>query len=287
MSKKPGGLTARHQGQGRVFVEDEEEYHARARSGEQMSSHMLAVFARCPKEWQMRVAGAIEDKPSPAYELGRAAHKMILEGQAAYFETYTVGDGPANPKTGKPYGQESQKWQEWAASLPGAVIGKAEHEAVCAMAASVIEHPAAGPLITAGKPEMVALAEVEGVPCQCRVDWLRDDGLIVDLKTCADINQFERDALWKYGYARQLAFYWLTLEAAGVKPKGAHIVAVDKGPLHLCGVWKVAAALLEREKDEARRQLRRFKECQENNQWPTGWEGERELGKEPEQDGEW
>ena len=79
--------------------EPAEAYHAKAKDF--LSSHQLIEFAKCPYLYKKRISGLLEDKDSPAYFVGRAAHTRILEGVDAYQTQYAVG-GPINPNTGKP-----------------------------------------------------------------------------------------------------------------------------------------------------------------------------------------
>ena len=75
-----------------------EEYHAASRSGQYMSSHLLATFRESPELYRRKTSGEIAEAESPALALGRAAHCLILEGQAAFDEQFLVADGPVNPK---------------------------------------------------------------------------------------------------------------------------------------------------------------------------------------------
>jgi hypothetical protein len=83
-----------------VFREPAERYHASAK--EFLSSHALAEFRRCPLLYRRRRLGLIPDRDSTAYQLGRAAHTLILEGREAYEQGYAIG-GPVNPRTGQPF----------------------------------------------------------------------------------------------------------------------------------------------------------------------------------------
>src|SRR5690349_299153 len=49
-----------------------------ARSKDHLSSHQLADFRRCPALYYQKQRGLIPDEDRPAYELGRAAHTLIL-----------------------------------------------------------------------------------------------------------------------------------------------------------------------------------------------------------------
>ena len=80
-------------------------YHARSRSGEFMSSHLLADFRESPALFRKEINGEIEQKDTPAFVLGRAAHSLILEGRTAFDRDFVVTDGPVNPSRTAPAGR--------------------------------------------------------------------------------------------------------------------------------------------------------------------------------------
>ena len=92
-------------------VEPAEQYHAQV--SEYLSSHQLLDFVKCPLLYRRKALGLIEDKDSPAYLLGRAAHVRILEGREWVEAAFALG-GPTNPKTGKPYGAKTKAFAAWA-----------------------------------------------------------------------------------------------------------------------------------------------------------------------------
>lgn len=103
-----------------------DEYHADARAGKYLSSHLLADFRRSPILYRKKTTGEIAPSDSPALALGRAAHTLILEGRAAFDEQYIVSDGPTNPKTGEHFGRITKAYAEWAAAQTKVVIPERE-----------------------------------------------------------------------------------------------------------------------------------------------------------------
>ena len=256
--------------------EPENEYHARSRSGEFLSSHMLAEFRRSPFRYHQKLTGAIADPDKAEYAFGRAAHKMILEGHAAFEMAYTVSDGPVNERTGKPYGKDSKAYQEWLAEQEHEVVSSADYETIFAMDKNILAHPVAPYLIADTVAEGVVRAEYCSVPCQIRMDAFSADRGIVDLKTCADIEFFEVDAR-RYGYILQMAFYRAVLHAATGIYFPVHIIAVDKTELHIVGVWQIPDVELEAAERINAAAIRRLSECRERNRWPTLFEQKRIL----------
>ena len=77
-----------------IIHEPADEYHARSRNGEFMSSHLLADFRESPALYRRKVSGEITESESSAFVMGRAAHCLILEGRNAFDREYVVtGNG--------------------------------------------------------------------------------------------------------------------------------------------------------------------------------------------------
>ena len=72
--------------------ESADEYHARARNGEFISSHLLADFRESPALYHKKIFDRIEEPESPAFILGQAAHCLILEGRHAFDRDYLIAD---------------------------------------------------------------------------------------------------------------------------------------------------------------------------------------------------
>ena len=153
-----------------------------------------------------KVRHDLDNRPgyNPAFTLGSAAHRLILEGTG---EGIVLIDKPD-------YRTKEARVSRDAALAAGSIpLLPHEHEQVVAMCAAVKNDDTAGPLFAGHRPEMSVFADLYGQPCKARLDaWHADDGtgrpLIVDLKTTADANPetFARTAL-KYGYGQQQAHY--------------------------------------------------------------------------------
>jgi hypothetical protein len=255
-------------------VEPAGEYHARA--DRYLSSHQLADFIRCPWLHHKKVLGLIEDKDSPAYLLGRAAHTRILEGRDAYETQFALG-GPINPKTGKPFGSRTKTFARWAEEQGKPVLSHNQVDLIEVMASGVAMNDEAVDLLLYGRAEGVVRTEYCGTPCQIRIDWLHPHRGIVDFKTCDDLTWFEADAR-RYGYHRQMAFYHAVLtQVTEDQMVPVHLIAVEKKEPFRCGVWRVSddtLAIAQRENEAA---IRRLLACRERDEWPTGYEEIRVL----------
>ncbi|MGE4157727.1 MAG: PD-(D/E)XK nuclease-like domain-containing protein [Planctomycetota bacterium] len=256
-----------------IIREPESAYHEARKT--HLSSHALADFRKSPYLFKAKRDGLIVDEDRPAFLLGRAAHKLILEGEEAYKEAYAFG-GPINPKTGEPFGAATKAFADWSASIGKPVLTLEQDLLVRAMWASVKGHLEAWRLFKTGIPEGVLRAPVLGIPCQIRMDWFNPALGLVDLKTADNLDFFAGDAR-RYGYFHQMAFYQVVLEAALKLRFGVHIVAVEKKPPFRTGVWRIPEELLAISRLQNQEAMEEFAQCQERDLWPTRFEGIREF----------
>ena len=256
-----------------IIHEEENAYHARSKSGEYLSSHMLAKFQDMPFKYHAMVTGQLQEPERAEYAFGSAAHKMILEGREAFDAAYLVSDGPVNERTGKVYGKDTKAYQDWLSVQEHAVITTEDFNEILAMNENIIHHPeiCKNILLPGGTAEGVVRAEVNGIKCQIRMDYFHPETGIIDLKTCRDIKMFEYD-MRTYGYAFQMAFYRQVLAAATGTTYPVHIVAVDKTDFHIAGYWSLPAAELDIAERINTAAMNRLKECRETDIWPTGYE---------------
>lgn len=248
-----------------------EEYHAESRNGRYLSSHMLGDFRKCPALYQKKLAGQIEESESTAFAIGRAAHKLILEGRSAFDDEYLVADGPVNPKTGEVFGRATKAYGEWLASQDKAVVSGKDFGFILKLQIAVWLHPVAAELLTSGIAEGAVRSNYCGEPRQIRMDFYSPKFGIVDLKTCDELNWFEAD-FRRYGYAYQLAFYRAVLRERLGRNVPIHVIAVEKKEPFRCGVWKISEEALEFAEMENRAAIGRLQECRRTANWPTGYE---------------
>ena len=241
-----------------IIHEPADEYHARSRSGEFMSSHLLADFRESPALYRRKVSGEIAESESSAFVMGRAAHCLILEGRNAFDREYVVTDGPINPRTGESYGRSTKAFAEWAATQEREIISGKDF-------IFLLE------LLADGIAEGVVRAEYCSVPCQIRMDWFGMKSGLVDLKTCDSLRWFESDCR-RYGYIHQLAFYRAILRIVTGKNFPVHIIAVEKNEPFSAGVWKLTDELLDLAELSNKSALERFRACCISGVWPTGYE---------------
>lgn len=253
-----------------IIHEPAEDYHARSKSGEYLSSHMLADFRKCPALYHKKLNGEIQESESAAFALGRAAHTLILEGRGAFDDAYFIGE-PINPKTGESFGKNTKAYAEWAAEQTKEVIAPKDFGFLVKLQKSVWRLSIATDLLTHGEAECVVRAEYCGMKCQIRMDWFNPTRGIIDLKTCDDLTWFEADAR-RFGYIGQLAFYRAVLRQRFGRNVPIHIIAVEKREPYRCGVWQISEEALDFSEQENVAAIARLAACRQNGIWPTGYE---------------
>jgi hypothetical protein len=260
-----------------------------------LTSHQLMDFVRCPKLYHLKKVGAITTDPnkvSAELILGSAAHKLILEGRQEFDKCYAVG-APINERTGKEYGRDTQAFAKWAdvqrADKGSAVefITTEQWHTVSSMADSVTKHEEAQKLLRTGVAERVLRSDFDGVPVQSRLDWfteIDDIPVIVDLKTCNDLDSFEYDAR-KFLYGIQFAFYQQILfrsicesfKTEVAIPAKVYAIAVEKREPFRCGVFEVPDSILSHFGARLTATIESLKECQSAGAYPTLYESIRPL----------
>jgi len=252
-----------------------------ARTGELLSSHLLKEFSESPAKYRAKVLSD-EDIDRPAYVIGRALHTHVLE-PGEFDPIYQVG-GPVNPKTGKEYGVDTKKWEEACeeAKRDGKeLLARRDYEMILSMDTSIHTHQDASFLLSRGLAEQVSRAEIAGVACQARVDWIttvrHDAGLtdcvtICDLKSCGDLGYFDADLI-TYRYREQLAFYSLVLKACGFASRiEGFLIGCEKQKPYRCGVWHITESVMQDYENRQLMEIEKLAQCQKQNVWPTGYE---------------
>ena len=261
-----------------------EDYHKATKDNEFLTSHRLAIFRRCPLEYKKVIDGVIVQGDTANFVLGRATHTFVLEGEEKFRTEYEVADGPINEKTGKPFGTETNAFKEWAETLTKPAIRTADAEIIAKMREAVMGHETAAKLLSAGFAEGTVRTTWGGIPVQTRMDWFNPEtGDLVDLKTCNDIDRFGFD-IRDFGYIFQVAFYAKVLELAGYdKEVTPWFIAVEKKEPFRVAVFKVTPSTLDdinnshmanaTNRDDNEAMIAELRCCQEDNSWPTRYEG--------------
>lgn len=227
-----------------LTTEDATAYHTQR--GLYLTSHLLIAAFRGQSDLIDDFRNGRDDTTSLYF--GRAAHVWLLEGPTKFHTEYTVG-GPVNPKTGKTFGTTSKTYREWADAQLLPAITPEEFDLIQRMADSVRREKSACQLLESGEAERTGRAEVEGVPCQVRLDWLTACNRIVDYKTTSCLATFDIDCE-QYGYLIQQAFYrQVVREIIGVTCP-CYLIACEKSEETPAIVWRIKDDLLDEQEQK-------------------------------------
>jgi exodeoxyribonuclease VIII len=159
-------------------------------------------------------------EPTDSMLIGTALHMAVLEPDRFAADLLVIpDDAPKRPTAVQrralkpsPAALESIRfWSDFEASAQGKLVLNAEQLAqVRGMAGAVQRHPAHGELLRDGAAEVSMQwrdARLD-IPCKARFDYLRDDGIAIDVKSCVDASPegFAR-AVTSFKYHYQNAWY--------------------------------------------------------------------------------
>lgn len=241
-----------------------------------LSSHRVGAYMESPAKYRMLINGELPDKNTDAMLIGHSSHCLVLEGLSEYQNEYMVG-GPVNPKTGRPYGNETKAFKEWASQQTKTVLTPAIAELNENIFESVQSHDHATGLLGEGVAEHVIYAELDGMQCQSRLDWYNPSFGIIDFKTCNELQWFEYEATKKWNYIRQLAFYRMMVRKATGKTERCWLIATEKQAPFATGVWEIDADSLNQAEEELHNALIKLAQDTKLDTFDTGYEEVRTL----------
>jgi exodeoxyribonuclease VIII len=153
--------------------------------------------------------------------------------------------------------------QDGVTAVPGDVYSQAQ-----AMAEAIKAHPVAARLLTDGKAEESYFWEQDGIKCSCRPDWLRDDGLVVDLKTTKDASPegFQKSA-YNFRYYVQAWWYVHGLRLLGIGAEEFIFIAVESTAPYTVSVYAADDLFFKLGEIEAMQDFEVYKECLKSGVW--------------------
>ncbi len=201
-----------------------------------------------------------ERKDTSALRVGRALHSLLLDADPPGVAIYEgkVRNGKA--------------WEAFEAEHDGEIIlRRGEIETVAAMRDAVMAHPIARELLAEGQGEVTIEWSMLGHRCRGRIDWLRPNGAIVEVKTTRKISR--RAFAAEFGarfYHAQLAFYEGGLEAATGRAAAdlPHVIAIENEPPYDVAVYRVGYDTLEAGQRKIDEWMRALDVCARSGVWP-------------------
>jgi hypothetical protein len=218
-----------------------------------------AVFEQYQKEG---------DKPRGVFDVGSAAHAKILgvgAGIIAYPAEHLTPSGNVSTK------KDTEKWAAEQRKAGLTPVSPDQIARVDAMAEAVLRHPDAGPLLEHGEAEVSLIWDdpETGARCRGRIDYVRTNSLLVDLKTA----EGPRPATWgstsaKLRYPEQRVHYgngWQVL--TGETARFLQVV-VDKVAPHMVFVTEYDEPTEDKAAANVRHAIDQYAKAQASGQWP-------------------
>lgn len=244
-----------------------EDYHA----GPGISKSQLDLVSQSPALLSWSKLAPEDEAKKSSLNIGDAVHALLLEPHR-FSKEFAVGpeNAPRNTRAGK------EKWAEFEAGLTGQkVITAEEFRMMELMKGSVMAHPIARWLIeTEGEaePSIYWTDPQTDLLCRCRMDKLiGDHGVIVDVKTTADIHKFKW-SVRDYRYDVQDAFYNEGYRQHFGENAHSFVFLVVSTSIE-CGRYPVRVIELDEDskligRDDMRRDLDVIATCTREDDWP-------------------
>lgn len=251
-----------------IYDIPEAEYHADPVAVPSLSSGLARTLldASPLHAWNAhpRLNPAFVSRESETFDLGRAAHALILEGREAFciidaddWRTKAAKEGRDAARAAGKTPLLASKWADIQAMA----------EAVKRQCAD-FETPTP---FTGGKPEQTLVWEEDGAWMRARLDWLHTGVPVVDdLKTTsasANPDQWGK-TLFGMGADFQAAFYCRGFEAVfGLQPSFRFVVCENYAPF-ACSVVSLAPATLALAHRKVSAAIALWRSCMRENEWP-------------------
>ena len=136
---------------------------------------------------------------------------------------------------------------------------------------SVFNHPQISTLFAEGRPEVSVWGQhgETKLLTKCRCDWLRNDGIVIDLKTSVSSSpdKFSLECA-KYNYALQQTHYMDTLLTSGYPQSEFLFVVIEKEPPFLCQCYVLDKHSVNMAEQTYHKTLFHICRCQNDDEWP-------------------
>ena len=245
--------------------------------GEYLSSTAFKTFVqKSPANYKHELTNPLGDKE--VFLVGRALHCCFLEGATGIDRDFVIG-GPHN-REGKELTYWSEKFQEKSKVIWNEqnkqLITWEMFNLVRAMTKAAMKNEDVQRVMAEGVAERTGRAKMWGIECQFRMDFLNPKTLMLDLKSCQAIEDFEKD-VYKFGYLYSAAFYQeLFKRVVGVddyENVPFSFLAIEKQEPHRSAIFEISNEKLEEYRLKNEDAMYELNECIETNVWPTRFEG--------------
>ena len=229
-----------------------------------ISRSRLMNFQKSPKHY----ISPKEFKASSAMALGSLVHNILLEPALFDEEFALVPEINKRTKLGR------QQFEAFKMEHAGKdLVTEEQLEIANSMVRSILQNKDAKALL--GHDALVENSifwtdQESQLQLKSRPDlWVRDRGLIIDLKTTADASTWSfSNSAWKYGYFAQAAFASEALKSLGEKMTRFVIIAIENTEPYVPAVYVMDEAAINKAVDKLKFMLMQLKECIDTGYYP-------------------
>lgn len=252
-----------------IYDISEAEYHADPCVEPSLSSSVAKVLLnQSPRHaWTMhpRLNPAAAPINRKDFDLGSAAHAMLLEGK----EPFVIIDADSYRTNAA---KEARDSAYAAGKIPLLTAQVADVHAMAAAATAQLKgHEEAFDAFATGKAEQTLIWREGSVWCRCRIDWLRGNPIpIWDYKSTTDANPdaWQR-RLFDLGFDVQAGFYRRGVRTIlGIEDPDFRFIVQETSAPYALSVVALTPAALALGDMKAERAIEQWRWCIKNNRWP-------------------
>jgi hypothetical protein len=205
-----------------------------------------------------------ERKETKALYLGSAIHCAVLEADE-FDSRYAAMPEGLDRRT-----KEGKALFSMLEASGKTILSADDYLQVSRIAESVKRHETAQKLLTDGQAEVACFTTLDGLEAKCKCDYLRNDGIIIDIKTTEDASPagFAK-SIATYGYHRQAAFYMDCLQQEGIYSPAFIFIAVEKSAPFAVGVYQLDDASIEKGRESNQAAMSLYAHCLATDEWPA------------------
>lgn len=230
------------------------EYHA---DTTRVSKHGLDLIHRAPALYDYARRNPRTEQTA-TQKIGELVHLAVLEPERMASTVTVKPDGlDRRTKDGK------AQWEALTAEFEH-VISAEDSAAVMGMAQAAFN--VSQGLFQGSQNEVSVHWNKNGALCRSRIDAVNGD-VVIDLKTCADISAFQRDAI-RYRYHVQAAFYLDALRSCCEPAERFAFVVVEKEAPFLASVFWADDAFIDAGRREYLEDIATYLRCRDEDYWP-------------------
>ena len=252
-----------------IYTLSAEAYHADPCPEPSLSASIAnVILQRSPAHARIqhpRLYAGYEPRDDSRFDLGTAAHALLLERDASRFVWVPHND----------WRTKDAKETRDAARAEGKLPILAQYEPVlhemARIARETVNDSELAGLFDSGQPEQTVVWQDDGAWCRARPDWLNPaQRVCLDYKTAASAapEQFIRQ-LGNIGYDVSAEFYLRGLAAVGHADLTYVFLAQEVEPPYACSLISLANTYREVAQDKVERAITCWRMCMAAGRWPA------------------